>query len=139
MTEINLIFPHQLFEKNPLFEYSTDYYLVEEYLFFRQYKFHQQKITFHRASMKSYEAFLQEHGFTVSYIDSLQPESDIRQLVPQLGQQGIEKINLVDPTDDWLNKRLQRAASATGIELNVLESPMFLNTKTENDRQSVLI
>mgnify|MGYP001628061092 CR=1 FL=1 len=60
MKAINIIFPHQLFENSELINSGHETYLIEEYLFFRQYKFHKQKITFHRASMKAYEIHLQE-------------------------------------------------------------------------------
>ncbi|WP_373397822.1 cryptochrome/photolyase family protein [Algoriphagus halophilus] len=54
---INLIFPHQLFSTGPLLENGNEIYLIEEFLFFKQYRFHQQKLAFHRASMKAYQDF----------------------------------------------------------------------------------
>ena len=53
-----LIFPHQLFEQNPLIEKNGIYFLIEEPLFFSQYKFHVQKLIMHRSSMKFYYDFL---------------------------------------------------------------------------------
>ena len=44
--------------------------LIEEFLFFRHYKFHKQKLVLHRASMKYYEGYLLENGVKVTYIDS---------------------------------------------------------------------
>ena len=58
MKSINLVFPHQLFEDSPLFQVDVPIYIIEEYLFFKQYSFHQQKIAFHRATMKRYSDFL---------------------------------------------------------------------------------
>jgi len=52
MQAINLVFPHQLFKDQSVLEAGSTYYLVEEYLFFDQYKFHKQKIAFHRATMR---------------------------------------------------------------------------------------
>jgi len=43
---INLIFPHQLFAESPLLQNGGEVYLIEEYLFFKQYAFHKQKIAF---------------------------------------------------------------------------------------------
>lgn len=60
MKQINLIFPHQLFEASPLFDLDAPFYIVEEFLFFKQYKFHKQKIAFHRATMKRYADFIQK-------------------------------------------------------------------------------
>jgi len=52
---ISLVFPHQLFEQNPCLARERPIWLIEEFLFFKQCKFHQQKIAFHRATIKFYE------------------------------------------------------------------------------------
>jgi len=62
-------------------------YIIEEYLVFRLYKFHKQKIAFYRASMKFYESHLLDKGYEVIYIDSLSELSDIRNLIPHLENQ----------------------------------------------------
>jgi deoxyribodipyrimidine photolyase-related protein len=105
---ISLIFPHQLFEKNPCIGKQRIIYIVEEYLYFRQYKLHKQKIAFHRATMKFYENFLRDRGYEVIYIDSLSDLSDIRNLVPYLSKQGIKEIYFCDVSDDWLEKRIKK-------------------------------
>ena len=58
MKAIGLIFPHQLFEENPLPAQVDELYLIEERLFFIQYPFHRQKLVWHRATMKSHEEYL---------------------------------------------------------------------------------
>ena len=60
MRQINLVLPHQLFKNSPLLNNNSTFYLVEEYLFFKQYPFHKQKIAFHRSSMKKYADYLKE-------------------------------------------------------------------------------
>ena len=45
---ISIIFPNQIFENSKLLDESNEVYLIEEYLFFNQFKFHKQKILFHR-------------------------------------------------------------------------------------------
>lgn len=128
---IALVFPHQLFKENPALQNVRRIFLVEEYLFFRQYNFHKQKIVFHRASMKFYESYLASTGFQVEYIDSSNPLSDVRKLIPYLAAAGHEFINYVDPTDDWLKQRLTRAAKQSGLKFTEFESPLFLNTQAE--------
>jgi deoxyribodipyrimidine photolyase-related protein len=64
MSKIGIIFPHQLFEHNLLAIKCDTIYLIEEWLYFRQYNFHKQKIAFHRASMKFYESYLQSKKLT---------------------------------------------------------------------------
>ncbi len=86
-----LIFPHQLFQEISFLEKGIPVFLVEEVLFFKQYTFHQQKLAFHRATMKFYENFLLEKGFKVHYIESISELSDIRNLIGFLEQEGFEK------------------------------------------------
>jgi len=61
MKTISIIFPHQLFADNPLLDKKRPLFLIEEHLFFTHYKFHKQKILFHRASMKAYAEQLWPH------------------------------------------------------------------------------
>lgn len=132
MKEVNLVFPHQLFEKSPLLAYKATFCLIEEYHFFRQFRFHKQKIAFHRATMKFYESYLQKTGRKVVYIESNAESSDIRQCINELKRKGTAKINFIDPTDSRLEKRLRSAAASTDIQLNRHENPLFLNTREEN-------
>lgn len=131
MKHVHLIFPHQLFQESPLFKTEAPIYLVEEFLFFKHYAFHKQKIAFHRTSMKSYEAFLESQGFEVHYVESIEDISDIRKLIPHLKSLRIEHINYIDPTDNWLQKRIQQSCSENKITTEQLDSPLFLNTKEE--------
>ncbi len=128
MQTIKLIFPHQLFQSNPLFAVEGEIYLVEEFLFFKQYNFHKQKIAFHRATMKYYEQYLIEKGCKVNYIESTNKLGDIRELIPNLHGLGVKSIAVVNPIDDWLLRRIQSSCKTLDIKLEIVESPMFLNT-----------
>lgn len=129
MNTVSLIFPHQLFEQNPCIEKERKVVLVEEFLFFHQYKFHKKKLMLHRASMKQYEFLLINKGFSVEYIDATESYCDVRKLIRELAKAGVEKIVYCDTADNWLEKRLQEAASKNGITLLQLDSPNFVCTK----------
>ncbi|MEM8906495.1 MAG: cryptochrome/photolyase family protein [Bacteroidota bacterium] len=131
MSTLKLVFPHQLFEQIPFTESKAPILLIEEALFFRQYAFHQQKLAFHRASMQFYAQYLQQQGFEVTYIEAIDPRSDIRQLIPDLARQGVRSIDYIDPTDDWLERRLKRKTKEFDIELHRIDSPLFLNTQAD--------
>lgn len=131
MSSAKLIFPHQLFELNPLLDIEGDVYLIEEFLFFRQYNFHKQKIAFHRATMKFYEQYLMQQGQKVHYISSTEAHSKPELLLEHLQHEGIRLIRVVDPVDDWLLRSLQAQCKIMGMELQVFESPMFLNTSED--------
>ena len=132
MKQVNLIFPHQLFEDSPIFQVEAPVYIIEEYLFFKQYPFHKQKIAFHRATMKRYADFLKnEKGLEVHYVESLQDISDVRLLLPELKSKDIEHINYIEPTDNWLEKRLKNSFRKSRITTTQYDSPLFLNTKED--------
>lgn len=61
-----------------LFKNVDEVYLVEEHLYFNQYKFHKQKLVFHRASMKYYENYLKENKIRVNYIEAKSSKNDIQ-------------------------------------------------------------
>ena len=126
---IHIIFPHQLFTETEVFDKVDEIILVEEYLFFNQYKFHQQKIAFHRASMKAYEAFLIKKNKKVSYIDAINELSDIRKLLSKLAREGDSEIHIIDPTDNWLEKHINE--SKGNLEITWYNNPLFINTKED--------
>jgi deoxyribodipyrimidine photolyase-related protein len=125
--EINLIFPHQLFCDSPLLRNGHEIYLIEEFLFFKQYAFHKQKIAFHRATMKSYQKFLEGKGNKVNYIESLNELSDIRKFDKYIAKSAIASVHIIDPTDDWLEQRIRK--STENCKLLIHPNPQFLNTK----------
>ncbi|MBL86364.1 MAG: cryptochrome/photolyase family protein [Winogradskyella sp.] len=124
-----LLFPHQLFQDSPILEIDAAIYLIEEYLFFKHYKFHKQKIAFHRASMKAYADFLESKDKAVHYIEAISDDSDIRTLIPKLIDNGAETLHIIDPTDNWLEKRIKSNSKEITIEWH--DSPLFINTKKD--------
>ena len=114
--EVALIFPNQLFKSSPILNVDIDIYLVEEFLFFTHYKFHKQKIAFHRATMKAYEDYLLSKNKRVQYIEAISELSDVRQLIPKLISQGFDKLHIIDPTDNWLEKHINSVANNIDIE-----------------------
>ncbi len=133
MSEVALIFPHQLFKQHPALDKSSQVYLVEEWLFFRQYNFHRKKIILHRSGMKFYEAYLKEHDYTVHYIETTDERNDVTKLITFLSQQKMTGIHIADVVDDWLTKRIRAACKKHSIKLTVYASPSFLNTMDEVD------
>jgi deoxyribodipyrimidine photolyase-related protein len=131
MKGINIIFPHQLFQTHVFYENGYDIYMIEEPLFFSQYKFHKMKLAYHRATMKAHASYLESRGLTVQYIEIGDQRSDLGYLVSLLSTQKKEVINLVDPTDYWLEKRIKQATLQQKIKLNFYENPIFINTRSD--------
>jgi len=126
--EISLVFPHQLFDPNPCLEPGRDVVLVEEHLFFRQYRFHKMKLVFHRASMQFYKKMLISRGYDVKYVETTDQENHVGKLVEVLAEKSVGVIHYCDPVDDWLHLRLRKAAQKSGIMLRCYDSPAFINT-----------
>ena len=131
MSSTGIIFPHQLFEQNIIASTCDTIYLVEEWLFFKQYNFHKQKIAFHRASMKFYENALQSKKIKVVYIDSHNELADIRKLIPFFKTKGINTLAYIDTTDYWLEQRISKACKSQNIKISKYSTPLFLNTADE--------
>lgn len=123
--ECSLVFPHQLFDPHPALSPQRLVVLVEEELFFQQYPFHRQKLVFHRASLQAFEARLQAKGMKTRYVFSGSGLDKVAQLVAQLRQEGYDTLHHLDPSDNWLNKRLQTAAQKHQVKLVNYPDPGF--------------
>jgi deoxyribodipyrimidine photolyase-related protein len=131
MNKVGIVFPHQLFEDSILITKCHTIYLVEEWLFFKQFNFHQQKIAFHRASMQFYQSYLKSKNCKVVYIHSFEELSNIKLLIPHLKSIGISRFEYIDTTDDWLEKRINKTAKIQAIIPIKHSSPLFINTAEE--------
>lgn len=103
-------------------------FLVEEWLFFNQYKFHKQKLVFHRTSMKKYADLLISKRYKVEYIEANDKRSDVQELISYLAQKNITTLHFTDVCDNWLYSRIKRCCEKNNISFNVSTSPAFLNT-----------
>lgn len=134
MRHIAIIFPNQLFEKSPLFSFPIDvYFLIEEYLFFKQYKFHKTKLAYHVATMEFYKNYLQSKHLHVITIPHSDERSDIRVFLGWLHTQNTEKIYVINPVDDWLEKRIRSSCRKYNLDVVFLENPSFLLTAKDID------
>lgn len=124
MKPASIIFPHQLFKRQPALSKGREIFLVEEPLFFTgiqsSLKFHKKKLVLHRASMQAYKKRLESQGYHVQYIEF---ENDLFQT---LIKNKIEEIWFSDTVDRLLESRLKREAKKWGIKINRLPTPAFL-------------
>ena len=81
--------------------------------------------------MKKYESFLKSKNIDVEYVDSCEEISDIRLFLDK--KQSIKSINIYDPEDNWLEKRIIKACSKNNIKVNVYENQLFITKKIELD------
>ena len=132
-----LIFPHQLFRSHPGLDASPSrVVLVEDALFFgdthHPMLFHKQKLWLHRASMRKYEVWLRSKSFKVDYIEHETGQDVLGGCVESLASKGVKKLVTLEPHDFLLDKRLRRLCQKHDLDLEVLETPMFINTCEQN-------
>lgn len=128
-----LLLPNHLFEKHPALQKDRLIVLIEEELFFKQYAFHQQKILFHRASMKAFESELKEKGYATLYINSNEKASAIGFLHEVLKKQKITDLHLCYPADNWVEKRIKETAQKNRLTLHWYSNPGFLLQPADAD------
>lgn len=131
MNKVALIFPNQLFQGSELLDESSDIYLWESNLHFTQYKFHKKKLILHRASMKFYEEHL-KNSFKVKYLE-FREYPKLEMLFKFLCEENIAEINIYEPIDYLLNRRLQRYSEQYEIGLNLFINPNFVNDDQINE------
>ena len=137
-----LIFPHQLFRDHPALKLKpARITLIEDSLFFGDAKyparFHKKKLWLHRTTMKRYQAWLKEKGFTTNYIDHVAGQSVADHLERLTGNGKGAKTKpknfiTLDPTDFVLEKRLRRACRRLNGAIEFLPNPGFINRPEEN-------
>ena len=127
---ISIIFPNQLFEKSPLIKKVSKVFLIEEHLFFNHFNFHKQKLIFLRASMKCYYDYLVAQNIDVHYIEATNEDSDIRKLIEKNSSK-IQKINIIDPVDEWLLKRIKISIEKFKLSLTVHQNPSYITSEED--------
>ena len=130
-----LVFPHQLFAEHPALDGADRVVLVEDDLFFHdaQYpaRIHKLRLVLHRASMQRYAERLREAGHGVRYVAWADRQSTA-DVLAALAADGAETVRLCEPVDFILEQRLHAGAEAAGVALDVLDTPLFLNTRQHN-------
>lgn len=126
-----LVFPHQLFESEELFNTAARVILVEDHHFFGRMNFHKQKLIFHRATMKAYAASLKKKGIKVEYFDYRLCKDGLKKVFDFCENNEIKTIEIFDVVDHDLMKRLIKEAKLQKISLSLHDSPAFLLSQEE--------
>ncbi|MEM6301933.1 MAG: cryptochrome/photolyase family protein [Pseudomonadota bacterium] len=137
MSSTLIVWPHQLFDQHPGLNAEIDsIVLFEDPLFFgdSQYpaRMHKQKLWLHRASMARYKALLEQRGYSVSLERHSDQADTIHSLLRNLRSAGCTSVVVVELVDFSAEARLRTATDSLGLELTLLDSPGWLNTKGDN-------
>ena len=133
MNQISIIFPNQLFRESPILRLNFEILMIEDSLFFGNDKFqksinHKNKLIFHKASMLAYKKYLQNTGFKVLYIENKNNLYTVEYFSKYL-QGKYQKINIINPHDFLIMKRINRFVEANNLKLQVFQSPMFVTNE----------
>ena len=123
--DASLVFPHQLFSDSPVIGNARKVFIYEDPLFFTQFSFHKKKLVLHRASMKQYEALLEQRGVDHQYL-GIKEFPNTEAVFEYLRDQGVEKLHCIYPDDYLLERRLKRSSRKQKIQLVIHENPDFL-------------
>ncbi len=123
--EALLIYPHQLFANHPADNATRAIYIVEEPLLFSYNPIHRQRLLLHRLSMQAWARDLKSRGRTVHYLE-LAELSEPDNLFRVVARDGIERLHIVDTTDDYLERQIEKGCTDYNIKRIWHESPLFI-------------
>ncbi|KAF3361796.1 Deoxyribodipyrimidine photolyase-like protein [Chlamydiales bacterium STE3] len=131
-----LVLPHQLFASHPcISDKDSLVILAEDALFFKDHKypvnFHKQKIALHRATMKAYEKELSRKGHSTLYVEAEDLQNGAVSYMKLFRKQQFNELQVVDPIDCIVEKRIRKAAKHLGLELKIVDTPSFLMPSEE--------
>ncbi|GIW59650.1 MAG: cryptochrome/photolyase family protein [Patescibacteria group bacterium] len=130
-----ILFPNQLYAKEFWPCEIQKIVLVEEPLFFHDPKtkilMHKQKLFLHRASMRAFADELRANpNLEVIYLE-FAGLKDGEGLYRWLKEQAVKSINIFEPTDYLLERRLKRYAREYEITVTMHSSPNFMTSTEE--------
>jgi len=134
MTDLFLILGNQLFPAVHLRRFSGAHFLmVEDEALCRRLPFHQQKLAFVLAAMRSHRDDLVDRGLSVHYFTL----EDGRRLSEAIAEAtvavGARRLVHFATEDEFTARRLAVTASRLGLAHEVVDSPMFLTPAGVSD------
>ena len=133
MKKIFLIFPNQLFKSKHQFKNINCFCFIEDSLFFgcdseRGYKFHCQKIIFHKASMEAYYNEMKKQNHKLIYLQHKR-NSRTEDHLNYLLELGYNHYIVYKSDNILLETRLKDFTLKNNCGLEIIESEMFLTDK----------
>jgi deoxyribodipyrimidine photolyase-related protein len=132
MSEVSLIFPHQLFLDNPCLQPGRAVVMVEHDLYFAQFKFHKHKLILHRASMMAYKARLEQKGYVVTYHSCQGKILNFTKVFEMLSAAGVTNLTCADPCDYLLERSINRLGKKYQVAIHYVPGPGFILSKKDH-------
>jgi deoxyribodipyrimidine photolyase-related protein len=129
-----IILGNQLFPLDYIKKYkSCHFFMAEDYELCTYFKFHKHKLIFFLASMRSYRDLLIKKGFNCDYqkLDEQKKTDNYeKKLKLFIKQNKIKKLKIFEIPDSFFKKRIIEFCDSNKIELDILNSPMFMTDKS---------
>ena len=132
--KIHLIYPNSVFKTSDSYAEADQIWLIEEPLFFTQFKYHQQKLVLHRSSLKQLEArLIREYPEKIiQYFEVADLNTSVSVLNKAKRIAKKTKLQAYYPSDYLLEKRVNSWLTKNpDLTFDWLESPLFLNTRRQ--------
>lgn len=130
-----IILGNQLFPLNEITSYKDSYFfMAEDFELCTYEKHHKHKLILFLSSMRKYASELKSKKFNVTYYQLNKKNINLTyedKLSEFIKSKNISEINMFEVEDKFFEKRILRFCKKNNIKINFLESPMFLNTRSD--------
>lgn len=122
----NQLFPMKFYKKTP-----QHVYMCEDYELCTHYTYHKHKIIFFLASMRKFQFELKAKGHEV-YYQKLEKRPHFFQCLKKLCEKlKVTALSIYEIEDKFFEAKIKEFVEKHNLELEVLESPMFLVSREE--------
>ena len=130
------ILGNQLFPPKYVDRFKKDhlFYMAEDYELCTYEKHHKQKILLFLSSMRSYAEKLKSDKYKIEYskIDDKEFKDDyFKKLKKIIALKKITEITSFEVEDKFFEKRISQFKKKEKINWNIIQTPMFLNSRDE--------
>jgi deoxyribodipyrimidine photolyase-related protein len=130
------ILGNQLFPLKYVDRYKKDhlFYMAEDYELCTYEKHHKQKILLFLSSMRSYAEILKNDGYKITYSkieDKNFKDNYLDKVKNIIITKKINEISSFEVEDKFFEKKLKSFFNTLKIKWNIIQSPMFLNSREE--------
>ena len=108
--------------------------MAEDYQLCTYEKHHKQKILLFLSSMRSHADSLKRHKFKLEYIkieDKEFKDDYLKKLKKIIKQKKVKEISSFEVEDKFFEKKISRFLKKEKIHWNIVQTPMFLNSRVE--------
>jgi deoxyribodipyrimidine photolyase-related protein len=131
-----LILGNQLFPLKYLNQFKKNhlFYIAEDYELCTFQKHHKQKILLFLSAMRSYADTLKKNKYKIEYKkieDKDFKNSYFDKILKIINKQKITEISSFEVEDKFFEEKLKRFFTKSKIKWNIIQTPMFLNSRKE--------